>query len=271
MPGTSIVKSISIENLVNQREAVRARLEAARAALAEVDAIVSVINQGGQRHRSLYAGAAHLVCSRGDSHAFRLLGEDGVAAGMRAFDAEAWRYLMHESGLLTLMDSTAREQWSQTIADGNHPELTAANVKATFEQLYGARGDMFERGVIECFRRLSWHYKTNLPQKFGKRIVLTSLIGWNQYAKCNELDDLVRVMHVLDGKPEPDHRGGTSTLLSRAGIGYGSRTGSVETDYLAIRVFKNGNGHVTFKRLDLVETMNRIIAKHYPGALPEPK
>jgi len=28
---------------------------------------------------------------------------------------------------------------------------------------------------------------------------------------------------------------------------------------------------VTFKRLDLVEAMNRIIAKHYPGALPEPK
>ncbi|EBE5015433.1 hypothetical protein CLL41_19860 [Salmonella enterica] len=26
---------------------------------------------------------------------------------------------------------------------------------------------------------------------------------------------------------------------------------------------------MTFKRLDLVENMNDIVAKHYPGALPE--
>jgi hypothetical protein len=47
--------------------------------------------------------------------------------------------------------------------------------------------------------------------------------------------------------------------------------GQVENDYLAIRTFKNGNGHVMFKRPDLVDAMNRIIAKHYPGALPAPK
>ena len=40
---------------------------------------------------------------------------------------------------------------------------------------------------------------------------------------------------------------------------------------LDIRTFKNGNGHVTFTRPDLVERMNLIIAKHYPGALPAPK
>lgn len=44
-----------------------------------------------------------------------------------------------------------------------------------------------------------------------------------------------------------------------------------ETDYLLIRCFKNNNGHITFKRPDLVEKMNKIIAKHYPGALPAPK
>ncbi|WP_205395345.1 DUF4942 domain-containing protein, partial [Salmonella enterica] len=26
-----------------------------------------------------------------------------------------------------------------------------------------------------------------------------------------------------------------------------------------------GSGHITFKRLDLVENMNDIVAKHYPG------
>jgi hypothetical protein len=29
--------------------------------------------------------------------------------------------------------------------------------------------------------------------------------------------------------------------------------------------FQKGSGHITFKRMDLVEKMNNIVAKHYPG------
>ncbi|MGI1228758.1 DUF4942 domain-containing protein, partial [Raoultella ornithinolytica] len=34
-----------------------------------------------------------------------------------------------------------------------------------------------------------------------------------------------------------------------------------------IRFFQKGSGHITFKRMDLVEKMNDIIANHYPGML----
>ena len=60
---------------------------------------------------------------------------------------------------------------------------------------------MFDQGVIECFKKLSWAYKTNLPQKFGKRIIvsyLTYTYGINNNA-ADHLDDLMRVFHVLDG------------------------------------------------------------------------
>lgn len=40
-----------------------------------------------------------------------------------------------------------------------------------------------------------------------------------------------------------------------------------EGDLFAIRYFQKGSGHITFKRLDLVEKMNYIVAKHYPGML----
>ncbi|HHJ4492541.1 TPA: DUF4942 domain-containing protein, partial [Citrobacter freundii] len=33
------------------------------------------------------------------------------------------------------------------------------------------------------------------------------------------------------------------------------------------RYFQKGTAHLAFKRLDLVEKMNDIIAKHYPGLL----
>ncbi|MGG2376902.1 DUF4942 domain-containing protein, partial [Salmonella enterica] len=37
---------------------------------------------------------------------------------------------------------------------------------------------------------------------------------------------------------------------------------------MSIRYFQKGSGHITFKRLDLMEKMNDIVAKHYPGMLP---
>jgi len=75
-------------------------------------------------------------------------------------------------------------------------------------------------------------------------------------------------MHVLDDKPEPDHRRGWHGRLSAC-----NRTDMPDAadDYLSVKSFRNGNGHVTFKRQDLVDKMNLIIAKHYPGALPAPK
>ncbi len=154
----------------------------------------------------------------------------------------------------------------QADCRGDVPELTAANIEATFVQLYGARGDMFERGVIACFRRLSWDYKTNQPLKFGKRIIVRYLFdhGSPNHRVTDELDDLIRVFCVLDGKPEPDHRHGAYCLVSDARQ---ERRTEAENDYLRLRWCKNGNGHLTFRRPDLVDQMNLILAKHHPNAL----
>lgn len=267
---TELVKSISVDNLINQREAVRLRMETARDAMNETQAVIAAIMADTQ-HGRLYAGVGCLVNGQGYSHCLRLTEADGLAKAMKTFDALAWRHLMQASGLRSLMDATAREKWEKGIDKGEFPELTKANVAATFAALHGARGEMFERGVIECFRRLSWDHKTNLPQKFGKRIVLRYLTGSYGSRGCDELDDLIRVQHVLDGKPEPDRSTGTYARLAGAGLTYSNRKGVIETDFYHLRTFKNMNAHVTFKRLDLVDKMNLIIAKHYPGALPEPK
>jgi hypothetical protein len=39
-------------------------------------------------------------------------------------------------------------------------------------------------------------------------------------------------------------------------------------DDLYHSLFQKGSGHITFKRLDLVEKMNDIVAKHFPRMLP---
>jgi hypothetical protein len=266
----ALVKSVSIDNLLNQRAAVLDRLAAVRVALLEIDALAAAIEAEAPRRSFYWSASGALVNSRGDAYKLRITSDDGIAAATVEFDRMAWRHLMHASGLRSLMDATAREKWEKSLDGGDFPPLTRENIEATFARLYDARGDMFERGVIEVFRRLSWCYKTNLPHKFGKRIILTGITGTYGNRSCDYLDDLVRVLHVLDGKPEPDHRQGTYAVLSAAGLTYQDRRGVAETEYYSIRTFKNFSGHVTFKRLDLIEQMNRIIARHYPGALPPP-
>lgn len=152
------------------------------------------------------------------------------------------------------------------IAEGDVPELTAANFEATFGQLFGTRGDMFERGVLECFRRLSRNYKTNEPFKFDRRIIVKDLLsqGSTNLRITDELDDLMRVFRALDGKPEANHRHGAYYLVSGARPG---RRTEAENDYEHLRRFQNDNGHLTFRRPDLVRKTNLILAKHYPTAL----
>jgi hypothetical protein len=286
MNTTDLVPSVSIANMVNQRAAMMQRMEQAYGLIQEAADIAAAANLGMprvlvsrdfDRHKGEVTIAAARVKTDSSGRPWgvdRCPAADLERTTRLGIDCAAWQYLMHESGLRSLMDATARKKWDESIRTGEVPEFTEPNVRSTFGMLHDSRGEMFERGVIACFKSLAWCYKTNLPQKFGKRIVLTYLTtGYCGDQKCDQLDDLARVMSVLDNKPEPDHRNGVRAALNSAGMlyAYPRKCGICDTEYLSIRTFKNGNGHITFKRLDLVDQMNRIIAKHYPGALPAPK
>ena len=130
---------------------------------------------------------------------------------------------------------------------------------------------MFERGVVDVFRSLSWDFKTNLPVRFGKRLILTHIVDtpWC-YARashhgCNRLDDLLRVMAVLDKKPEADFRRAAYHQLNTANW---PKSGDYAFPHFSVRGFKNGNAHLTFTRPDLVDELNRILARQHPNALP---
>lgn len=296
MQSTEVVRSLSIENLVNQRAAVFERIGKAVELIREAAQIAAAGNLGmprlmvssgfGRGHGSAERTIADArVGTRSDGSTWEHEASDGADVDRivrLGVDAAAWQYLMHESGLRSLMDAKARADWDKSISEGNIPELTDANIRSTFKMLHDARGDIFERGVVACFKSLAWDYKTNLPHKFGKRIVITYLrnsvsggkwgsggsLGHVNHGRCDVLDDLSRVFSVLDGKPEPDHRQGWYSRLNRC-----DKIGDPDAadEYMSVRCYRNGNGHVTFNRLELVDQLNLIIARHFPRCLPEPK
>ncbi len=254
---TDLVKSISIENIINQR--------------AQVGALVMQAHELLQQ-ASVLAEAAHMGPIE-EALAPRYFGDninfgkgDGATELLRKLDGPLWQYLMEESGLLTFMDHKAREEWQKSIREHTYPPFSYETVKQTFGTLYTRRGEMFERGLIEIYKGLSWDYKTNQPFKFGRRIILRGFsYGYIYHSGMDRLDDLHRIFCVLDGKQEPDYRDGVGSEIRRIHIH--DKAGCYDGTYLGVRWFKKGTAHVTLKRQDLVLQCNRMLARHYPNAL----
>lgn len=253
-----LIKSVCIDTFVSQRDAILKRVEEARKLLEEAIAIGDSLN--------VYDIKGKIQHYR--SSLFDII--DNFDLVKKRIDSTCWRYLMDESGMKTFLDSKAREEWWKAIDEYEVIELTTDNIRSTFKNLYDSREEMFERGIEQLFKGLSWDYKSNLPVKFGKKIVTCVSYGGFKHsglasAACDKVDDLLRCSYILDGKPENDHRRAFYFAVSTA---FHNNQNWYEDDYIDVKFYKNGNAHIVLKRLDLVEKMNKIIAKRHPNALP---
>lgn len=118
------------------------------------------------------------------------------------------------------MDAKARDQWYRNLESKDLPAISEESIFSTFEQLHRDKGEVFERGVINVFKSLSWHYKTNSPCRFGKKVIVSNLVSYHQWGltlnhsyRRDQLADLERMLHLLDGKPLPDNRSNLTARL----------------------------------------------------------
>ncbi len=199
--------------------------------------------------------------------------ETAMKAITRNLDREIWRGLMQRSGMLSLMDAQARDTWYRSLEYDNFPEISEANIWSTFEQLHQNKDDVFERGVINVFRVLSWNYKTNSPCKFGSKIIVNNLVRWDRWGfhlnsgqQAERLTDLERMLHLFSGKPIPDNRENITIHLDEH-IQSVQGKEDYEDEMFSIRYFKKGSAYITFRKPELVDRLNDIIAEHYPDML----
>ncbi|HDM8383928.1 TPA: DUF4942 domain-containing protein [Yersinia enterocolitica] len=265
---TDVICSTSIERIITVRNTALVQIDALIHQLEDISAITSSI--GG--------GIAKDWAMRQDFRTgcwFMEKAETAMKVITCNLDRGIWRDLMKKSGMLSLMDAKARDQWYRNLEGDNIPAISEANILSTFEQLHLNKMDVFERGIINVFKGLSWDYKTNSPCSFGKKIIINNLVTHNRWGyslnwgwRRDQLADLERILFLLDGKPIPDNRGDITTRLMEHVRDNPSQQ-SYEDDYFSIRYFQKGTGHLTFKRPELIEKMNDIIAKHYPGMLAQ--
>ncbi|UCB32250.1 hypothetical protein J9874_02812 [Duffyella gerundensis] len=261
-----LICSTSIERVVTGRDSALKQIEQLIQQLDIISRLTSEIGGGIAQDWATKSG------HRYDSWLTEKA-DKAMPAVTRNIDSSIWRDLMLKSGMMALMDAQARDQWHKNLEDGDLPAISEANILSTFEQLHLNKMDVFERGIINVFKGLSWDYKTNSPCSFGKKIIINNLVSQNRWGfslnwgwRRDQLADLERMLFLLDGKPIPDNRGDISTRLMEH-IRDNPAKDVYEDEFFKIRYFQKGTAHLTFKRLELIERMNDIIAKHYPAML----
>lgn len=188
-----------------------------------------------------------------------------------SINRNTWLTAFDKTGLLQIMDREAYQKF-QSDLDNRAPEFTLDNIRETFLSLYQQKDELFIRGLINVFRGLCRAYKTNdeafkVPEKI--------IVGWwaskdwvarlyVNHHRSTEINDMDRVFKTLAG--EKHHQRSLETEINAKW----SKGEIFEDDYYQIKGFKNGNAHVKFKRLDLLEKANELIHEYYHGnAVPD--
>lgn len=262
---TDVICSTSIERIVTGRNAALSLTEILIHQLSDISALTDSI--GGGKSNEWGVRQYRYDCWLMEKP------ETAMKAITRNIDRSIWKDLMQRSGMLSLMDAQARDEWYNSTEKDDIPAISEANILSTFRQLHQNKGEVFERGVINVFKGLSWNYRTNSPCKFGAKIIVSGLVkydrwgfGLNQGWQRDRLADLERMLMILDGKPIPDHRADVTRRLGDH-IHANRHSTSYEDEMFTIKYFQKGTAHITFRRPELVDKLNDIVTKHYPGML----
>ncbi|EMP0250199.1 TPA: DUF4942 domain-containing protein [Klebsiella michiganensis] len=263
---TDVICSTSIERIVTGRNAALTRIESLIRELDDISILTRDIGGGTAQEWGMREGHRYDCW-------FTEKTDKAMKAITRNIDRRIWRELMNKSGMLSLMDAQARDEWHKSLDKDDIPAISEDNILSTFRQLHQSKKEVFERGVINAFKNLSWDYKTNNPCYFGKKIIVNNLVKYDKWGyslswgwRRDQLADLERMLFLLDGKTIPDNRHDVTIRLMDF-IRDNPRQQVFEDDLFNVHFFQKGSGHITFKCMDLVEKMNDIIAKHYPGML----
>lgn len=218
-------------------------------------------------------GTRHSMKASSDNNDFRARGWGWLGSLETGLPFSITDNLMLEPQLQYTWQGLSLDDGQDNAGYDNFPEISEANIWSTFEQLHQNKDDVFERGVINVFRVLSWNYKTNSPCKFGSKIIVNNLVRWDRWGfhlnsgqQADRLTDLERMLHLFSGKPIPDNRENITIHLDEH-IQSVQGKEDYEDEMFSIRYFKKGSAYITFRKPELVDRLNDIIAEHYPDML----
>lgn len=185
---------------------------------------------------------------------------------LKDMERKAWSRVVNIAGVRRMMSVNKAKAMDEQLNHGQLPPLTAEAIRAFIADTKENAGQYIAEAVKEVhnwLRPTGDRYKTNSQFDVGEKVVLTGMVrpGYTperfSMAYWGSATDRTRaldnVFAMLDGKPGvTTHQGWLADAISQAPFGAG------ETEYFRFRAFKNGNLHLQFKRMDLVDRLNAI-------------
>lgn len=289
----AIVSRNTVEQIVAYRDAAISRFEAAFEKIVEANDALVVANKLWDSAAPGRSGAWSDTTEEIKQflHAVRLPDRDRyLRTARRLIDVTVWSHVIEIAGIEQLMDAQAKKELrdqmryvpertngdgaliNQEEIDKMLPPVTVDNVYGTLESFMAQAETIFRRGIVNVFTRLDRRFRSHDGFKVGGRLIINHLVSGDGYFssygdRVDMLLDIERTFLVLDGKSARASYAGIVGILHHERRSWTPAQSVHEGDYFRVRIFKNGNAHLWFTRDDLVEQVNKILAKHYGEVL----
>jgi len=197
--------------------------------------------------------------------------KDGAENSNKEITKNAWRYILAQTQLNHYMTEKRKNELETQIKEDRLPPLTSENIYETLNGLADRVNSLLDESIKEVFDwlrpRSKWGVgalKTNKKFKVGHKVIIGYAVEGNytsgfriQYHSQTNFCALGNVFSLLDGRGVLKYPDDFITRFNQAlekllpGESYCE-------EYFVCKPYKNGNLHVTFKRLDLLKKLNQI-------------
>lgn len=153
---TDVICSTSIERIVTGRNAALTRIQSLISELDDISILTHDIGGGTAQEWGMRDGHRYDCW-------FTEKTDKAMKAMTRNIDRRIWRELMNKSGMLSMMDAQARDEWHKSLEKDDIPAISEDNILSTFERLHQDKHAVFERGVINVLKRYRGIIKRTHP------------------------------------------------------------------------------------------------------------
>lgn len=185
--------------------------------------------------------------------------------------ADIWKAILDKTHATEFMTPKRLETFRKTLEKPeNLPDITPETIRDFVENVLNNAPDMLKEFIKETFDWLqpgNWQlkYKTNEKSKYEiKEKIIKSYVFRRKYSgvgvelryRCrDQIQAMDNAFNLMDGKGTSKYPGNALTVIETA---CNDKKMECETDYFKLKFYLNGNCHIQFKRIDLVNQMNKI-------------
>jgi len=182
-------------------------------------------------------------------------------------DYKYWHQCLEENQIEKYLTTTDKEKLYEKLS-ANTPEFNVENVYNTIYGFVGSKEATATNMIKKIYEEITniifkksgsknteKRIQLEIPKSFRATIFYRCIPSYvsSSNSRFNLIDDLERACYLIDKGIQPDRQENitslTDTVLRKNEM-------FVDSKYLEIQFFKNGNAKITFKNLDVLEKLN---------------